>query len=166
MKSKTFLIFLAICITLANCSNWKGKCNIVDTVNITEGYEDNEGNFIFQGIKFAQGTYGESDYFLLRAEKIHTQKHIRGCICLYKPCIRICCSENCENQFPMEVPSADESLFEIEENDFGVLKGMTCSSFYQLEPSDYEFDKWWINPVNYLFSIEIEIHYFFLRMDC
>lgn len=152
MKLK--LIFAAFCISFVRCNEWKGNCKLMDTINITDGHEGSNGNFIHQGVNYSPGSYGVSNYIFARTRKVPVDQHMRGCICLYKTCIRICCSSrsDCSNDFTMLLPMLDDAEYELDSNtlEFGILRGTVCSHTYRLEPLDYEYDQWFFNPVRFL----------------
>lgn len=142
---KTFLIFIAICVSLA--SAWNGKCNLLDTINITDGHADNKGNFIHEGVTYKPGYFGLSNFIYQKSVKIPVIQHLRGCICSYKPCIRMCCTHesHCTNDFSIMVPTADEEssiMIDSSQSDFGILSGNPCTQSFKLEPDDYDEDKW------------------------
>lgn len=131
-----------------------GPCNFMDTVNITGGYKDSERKYHFQEIAFDFGTYMEYDYIIVNlSEKIQVEPHIRGCICQYRPCIRICCQNTdkmcVKTDVLMNVPLLDgeERNIDLKSNEFGVLVGKPCVEMYKLEPMDYADDKWMLLKV-------------------
>lgn len=148
---KIRLIFIAICITFVHCKDWKGKCKLKDTINITGGHEDNNGNFIHQGVNYSPGSFGVSNYILVKTQKILVEQHMRGCVCLYKTCIRICCASKseCSSDFSFLLPMHDEGEYELNSNsaEFGILRGTPCAHTYKLEPADYEYDQWFFKAV-------------------
>lgn len=129
-----------------HCKEWKGNCKLMDTINITDGHADSYGNFVHQGINYSPGSFGVSNYIFAKTREVPVDQHMRGCVCLYKTCIRICCSSRneCLNEFSLLVPMHDESEYEIDSNsnEFGILRGTVCAHTYRLEPTEYENDKW------------------------
>lgn len=151
------LFMLAIGSSSSNILSY-GPCNFLDTVNITGGYKDSDKKFHYQGIVFEYGTYGEYDYVVKNfTEKITVEPHMRGCICRYRPCIRICCrgsDKMCAKSDTLNkisLPDGDERSIDLNSNEFGVLEGKPCVEMYKLEPADYEDDKWVLLKVSELF---------------
>lgn len=144
----------------------EGPCNYMDTINITkDGWIDINQDFHFNDIIFKRGTYAEYNYiFENMTEKILVEPHFRGCICEYKPCIRICCKHsNSENKkycvmsdTLMNVPieEGEEKNISLDTQEFGVLQGKPCAEMFKLEPLDYEYDKWLLLKVSDAFLIE------------
>lgn len=132
----------------------EGPCNFMDTVNITDGgWIDHNGDYHFSDVLFKRGTFAEYDYILENiTNKIPVDPHYRGCICEYKPCIRICCMHvNDENRnycvlsdtlVNIPIEDGEEKNISLKTDEFGVLQGKPCSEMFKLEPLDYEYDKW------------------------
>lgn len=146
------LILFAFLISFVNCEKWTAKCDFLDSINITDGHEDTHGNFIHNGVTFRPGTFAIADFIYANFnEKIQVDRHYRGCICLYKSCIRVCCeNEECESINSLEVPTADEpeKVISMKENIYGVLTGRPCGQMYQLEPIFNENEQWVLNNVS------------------
>lgn len=131
----------------------QGPCNFFDTINITSGHLDQHGNFHHLGTVFKKGMFAEYNYVLENlTEMVMVEPHVRGCICGIKPCIRLCCIEETNNNSAcvktdkLIVPTQ----FEYEEIDlsgrtFGVLIGRPCGKMYKLEPLDYPDDRWYFS---------------------
>lgn len=148
------MFMLAIGCSSSNILN-HGPCNFMDTVNISGGYKDSDKRYHYQGIAFEFGTYGEYNYVVKNlSEKVTVEPHMRGCICQYKPCVRLCCqgldkmcvkSDTLRN---VPLPDAEERNIDLNGNEFGILVGKPCAEMYKLEPMDYEFDKWMLLKVS------------------
>ena len=156
----SFVLFmLAIKSASSNVLN-EGPCNFLDTVNITEGWKDINGDFHYKEIIFRFGTYAEYSYiFENNTEKVPVEPHFRGCICKYKPCVRICCKpsddenkKNClisDTLLNIPIEDGEEKNISIYTDEFGVLFGKPCVEMYKLEPLDYEYDKWLLLKVSF-----------------
>jgi hypothetical protein len=113
---------------------------------------NDDKSFIFEGVKFRFGTYAKYNYVIENStEKIMVEDHYRGCICEYKPCIRLCCLESsgginptCMKTNELTVPTIDgeEKILNIENGEYAVLTGRPCGRMYKLEPLDYPDDQW------------------------
>lgn len=66
-------------------------CNILDTVNITDGILQPNQNIHFNGIEYPKEQYASWDFIMENGVRRSVQPHIRGCSCNLKPCIRFCC---------------------------------------------------------------------------
>ena len=122
-------------------------CDFADTVNISSaaGYYDENG-YNHDGILYIKGNYGEFDYVIDNfLTKTKVEPHLRGCICNYRPCIRVCCrnvGENCVNNNLLTVPLANNQQKEIDLNskEYGILEGFPkCKSFYSIDPDEWIF---------------------------
>lgn len=147
------LLLLFVDTSSGNALNY-GPCNFMDTVNITGGWKDMNNNYHYDGLIFKYGTYAEYDFiFINLTDKIWTEKHTRGCICDYRPCIRTCCTlddssdlkKNCLKTDVLQnvpVEDGDAKNISLFTKEFGVLMGKPCAEMYKLEPQDYDYDKW------------------------
>lgn len=129
----------------------QGPCNFMDTVNITSGHEDQNGNFHYKGSIFKKGMFATYNYIVENlTEVVKVEPHIRGCVCDIKPCIRVCCladqsnSSACIKTETIKVATSDDEEEEIDllGNRYGVLIGQPCLGMYKLEPEDYVYDRW------------------------
>lgn len=128
-----------------------GPCSFIDTINITSGHLDQNGNFHYQGNIFKKGMFDVYNYVVENlTEVVKVPPHTRGCICGLKPCIRLCCiaeesnNEACVRTDTLRVPTRDEEI-EIDRfgDDYGLLVGRPCGKMYKLEPQDYADDRWY-----------------------
>lgn len=147
---------LAVILTFFGCLSAEhliqnfGPCNFFETINITSGHLDQYGNFHHDDVVYRRGTFQEYDY-ILRNFSIHVKVpvHVRGCVCLYKTCIRLCnkcdneLTENCVRSSRLIMPTEDdEEEIDLDDNKFGVLVGKPCNRMYELEPAQYPDDQW------------------------
>lgn len=129
----------------------QGPCNFLNTINITSGHLDQNGNFHHKGVVFKKGLFAEYNYVVENlTELVKVEPHIRGCLCDIKPCIRLCCvgeptnSSTCVKTETLVVPTHDEDEeIELAGNRYGVLIGRPCGLMYKLEPEDYPDDRWY-----------------------
>lgn len=153
------LIFLAcLAVTSYGFSSHKlqsrGPCNFKDTINITDGYKDENNSYVHNGIIYAPGTYDLYSYIIEnQTEMVPVKEHYRGCICKYKLCIRLCCLEgvgingnhpSCVKNNILHVPNEEneERTIDIESHEYGILVDRPCAQMYVLEPLDYSDDQW------------------------
>lgn len=155
MWNKLVLLLVA-CQLKANALEL--SCDFHDSVNISSGYLDQQNNFHHDGTIFTKGSFAVFDYVLENSTiKIEVKPHVRGCICNYKPCIQLCCresGENCVISDVLSLPLSDGSQKEIDlnSNEFGVLVGLPCKVFFDLEPEESDEDLW-IFEVSYCLFI-------------
>lgn len=129
----------------------QGPCNFLNTINITSGHMDQNGNFHHKGVVFKKGMFAEYNYIVENlTELVKVEPHTRGCLCDIKPCIRLCCvggspnSSACVKTDTLIVPTHDEDEeIELSGNRYGVLTGRPCGLMYKLEPEDYPDDRWY-----------------------
>jgi hypothetical protein len=136
-----FKLLVVLAIFQQAHANWKGSCDIRDTVDVNGGVKDSSGNLLWNGINFLSGTFGESKYDATGNE---VGNHIRGCICKYKPCIRSC-TTNYSNFATLKTPTGD---IDVNLTNYQVLIGKTCEEQYTLDPydKDYKGDDWKLFP--------------------
>lgn len=126
-----------------------GPCDVMDTVNISSGHLDQHGEFHHNGIVYKKGTFGEYEYIVKNFTKIKVETHVRGCICKYKPCIRVCCKsddpyDSCVKSESISVTLKDgeEEEIDLNKGSYGVLIGKPCEKTFALEPEEYDYDQW------------------------
>lgn len=91
-------LWLIIKISLA-LSSWTNAfhvnqelpCDFIDSINITGGIVDANHNILFNGIEFTSDQYATVNYIIDGTDRILVKMHERGCPCMSKPCIRLCC---------------------------------------------------------------------------
>ncbi|XP_037940040.1 G-protein coupled receptor Mth2-like isoform X1 [Teleopsis dalmanni] len=151
-----YLIFL-LPLTLARIPN----CEFHDTVNITGSLRYNNGSYLHDGVIIPPKLIGEYDYEVLYdGLELTVGKHVRGCICKLKPCVKLCCrpkqikKENlreCEIDAKTELElspyvnitfsnGTEQSIHVLEE--FYVQHGIPCYDAYKLTPDSEEDDEW------------------------
>lgn len=158
MKCLISIIFLCLIIR-TNAFNsmlqYQGPCNFMDTINITDGYKDENNSFVHEGIVYEYGTYGLYGYVIEnQTEKITVPSHYRGCVCKYKPCIRLCCvkgvgpngdHEGCikSNILNIFTSGYEEATIDMDTHEYGLLLERPCARMFELEPYDYSEDQWY-----------------------
>ncbi|KAL5291457.1 hypothetical protein ACFFRR_010700 [Megaselia abdita] len=157
-------------------------CSFFDTVNLTDHVRYENGSYQYEDIIIPKEYTGTYNYeFRTLSDKVKVQPHVRGCICLLKKCIKMCCgrdtmrymNKSCEDIYPgnktIEVTYFDGSIVKdvVIGDIFAVQEGRPCESMYGLEPplDNFtifengtllrEFDSVYINKDSYcLASIE------------
>ncbi|XP_034664692.1 probable G-protein coupled receptor Mth-like 11 [Drosophila subobscura] len=67
-------------------------CDFYDTVNITSGFRTVDGSYRFENLTIPASLTGEYDYVIEHdGDKSSVAKHMRGCVCKLRSCIRFCC---------------------------------------------------------------------------
>nr|XP_044250755.1 probable G-protein coupled receptor Mth-like 3 [Drosophila takahashii] len=70
-------------------------CDFYDTVDISAGEKLTNGSYLFEGLLIPVCLWSEYDYKLLPGgSKESVGRHVRGCVCKLRTCIRFCCLEN------------------------------------------------------------------------
>lgn len=143
-------IFLIISFILSvKCD--KKPCNFFESVNITSGIKHSDGKIEFNGILYSQEFYGDFNYkFINRTYKISVKTHTRGCICLLKKCVQMCCpegqsyvsqksSEPCrDDPFHEKFIDTDNKLLER----YGRVYLKPCTDGYFLDPNLKPIEEW------------------------
>ncbi|XP_043947536.1 probable G-protein coupled receptor Mth-like 3 [Drosophila biarmipes] len=70
-------------------------CDFYDTVNISSAEKLSNGSYLFEGLLIPTDLVDEYSFKVLAdGSKLNVGKHMRGCVCKLKPCIRFCCPFN------------------------------------------------------------------------
>ncbi|CAO1416062.1 unnamed protein product [Diamesa tonsa] len=158
MELKLYIIAIMLsCFAYGFVETIKEPCNYIDTVNITSGHKDNDGNIIFNGTTFPKEMYAQYNYEIVNyVERKSVNPHTRGCLCLIKPCIRLCCysddtnstpsleSMPCvsKNKFSVQIHNGDVQDVNLSDGKFGVVIGRTCPQMYKIEVEEDMEDFW------------------------
>lgn len=70
----------------------KYPCAYADTVNITDGLRLKDGSYSIGNVVVPPHLMAEYNFKVIDGVEYRTAKHLRGCVCLLKPCITFCCS--------------------------------------------------------------------------
>lgn len=170
------VIFAFVGCQLINASHIvqkQGPCNFYDTVNITSGHLDQHGNFHHKGMVYKKGTFQEYDHIVENYTRmVRVEPHVRGCICSYKTCIRLCTepcfgndntNSSCVKTKSLLVPTqeGDEEEIDLNGKRYGVLTGRPCEKMYKLEPTEYDYDKWFfaVSKIDLIGIFKHSTHY-------
>lgn len=154
MKLEIFLLTLILgwCAVEGFHTPWRAKCEFHNSVNITGGKKDDKGNYEYNGVVYAPGTFQLIDFTRTsELEIIKTDFYVRGCTCLYRPCVRFCCEESeCvkEKTVKMNAKNDNDLLIDLQGSQYGILTQKPCSSMYKLEEDDYADDRWSLQKVS------------------
>ncbi|XP_063708182.1 G-protein coupled receptor Mth2-like isoform X2 [Culicoides brevitarsis] len=168
-KPKNFLFLLIFCafshcfaadISQVRTYPENLSCEFERTINITDGKLLVDNSWEHDGLKYGLGFYAKFNYTFNNKKKVPVPEHVRGCICLLKPCIMACCPDrrmvknnatnNCaseqfetllwdvglENEEPVKTDVA--KAFHWSFNRLG-----DCAKSY-LDPQNFEFDQWYL----------------------
>lgn len=147
--SAIFIFYLRSTAAKKSGDSIDGPCEFRNTVNISGGFLDKNGDFNHDGTVYVNGSFAEFDYILENfTKKVTVEKHIRGCICKYKTCIRICCRgdpRNCEqpNFFNVFAKEGNDETIDLSGKKYGFLTSIPCDVMYSLVPQDYDYDQWY-----------------------
>lgn len=126
----------------------QNACLFHDTVNITSGTMYSNKSIEFEGVMYPPEFYAYYNYNYNNNIPYNVTKHTRGCVCLIKNCISLCCARGesffsstgfCEidpEYTNFNSTSVEEKLYK----DFGIIYRNLCDrgSFLQK-------DKWELN---------------------
>ncbi|ALC44064.1 mthl9, partial [Drosophila busckii] len=77
--------------TKSETASGKFPCNFADTVNITDGLRLKDGSYSYAGVLVPPNLIAEYNFKVIDGVEYRAAKHLRGCVCLLKPCISMCC---------------------------------------------------------------------------
>nr|XP_016928141.2 probable G-protein coupled receptor Mth-like 3 [Drosophila suzukii]XP_036669614.1 probable G-protein coupled receptor Mth-like 3 [Drosophila suzukii] len=84
-------LLLTIKTTRAEINN----CDFYDTVDISSGQKYPNGSYLYDNLLIPANLVGEYDFEILPdGTKKYGSRHMRGCACKLRPCIRFCCPHN------------------------------------------------------------------------
>lgn len=145
-------------------SNETISCDYYSTINITDGSLQIDKSWLHDGLHYGIGLYAKYNYVLSEdGNKTFVPDHIRGCICLLKPCIYACCEShkmtdnftgNCASeefdQLWWDVGLEGEELErrEVSKTFQWMYRRPTCQDKHFLDPDQYDFDKWYLAEVS------------------
>lgn len=79
--------------TATSTANKGGKypCAFANTVNITDGVRLRDGSYSYADLVIPADLIAEYNFKVIDGVEYHAPRHLRGCVCLLKPCITFCC---------------------------------------------------------------------------
>jgi G protein-coupled receptor Mth (Methuselah protein) len=142
-------------------------CNLLDTIPITgDFFTMSNDDLLHNGITYTKDQW---DYFnkdLVNGTEVVVPKHIRGCFCKVKECIRLCCpvgyvgikEKGCVKfngtyRLPMDVYD-DSGQFEsvnlATDATFNhrFIASRPCKEMFYLDPSSYDEDQFMFQQVS------------------
>lgn len=157
-KSIKTLIAVLLLIVIARSSdaardNLDVPCRFRDSINITDGVRDSDGNIIFENVTYGKNDYGTYDYeFVNDIERRSVESHIRGCVCRLKTCVRLCCARGehfqsgCtrnESFYDRQIALMDRENASVDLfQEFGYVVGKPCNEVITMEPNEFPDDAW------------------------
>jgi hypothetical protein len=128
------------------------SCHIRDTINVTSGTINDNGQLLHNGLIYNKEQFAEFSIIYKSFKEIEKVKpHLRGCVCELKKCIRICrfCEENestnqCVSSNKLIMPNNDEISLETS-NEFAIVEGKPCKVMTIMDPKEYDEDLWSFN---------------------
>ncbi|KAM7356226.1 uncharacterized protein ACRADG_002030 [Cochliomyia hominivorax] len=136
-------------------------CPFKNTVNLTD-FPSSNGSYDYQGISIPPEKQKYYEYDLkFKGKRIKVPKHLRGCVCEQKPCIKLCCNQDeyfvfsddtssCERITPemelswnleIELKGGKTKNVDLFEH-FTTIVGLPC---LEPEPFDPTLDEWTLN---------------------
>ena len=116
-------------------------CNFANTVNITAGHRFPNGSYEYENVIYDERFYKNYDFIIgENREKIKVEKHIRGCLCAIKLCVRICKDYDDHHHIKVYNEEEIEHKINLKNNtDYHIMTHRPCYEMYEL---DDEEDKW------------------------
>lgn len=160
-----FVIYGVIILTFVNWSSGfflstnELPCEFEDSVNITAGTRLPDGSIVHNGVKYTKQQFDTVNYRLVsNANRIKVDAHVRGCPCMVRPCLRLCCplgsfvhmselkrgtisqeipcySHEAAKNFQSEVldPNSHQSQMQILDEYFSYAELLKPTKFYKLK---------------------------------
>lgn len=162
-----YLLSIILCLTVsasAENSNYfidestKEPCSAFNTVNITGGFRYPNGSIFHHGVYYAPEHVQYYSHIYKDEYTIQSvPKHLRGCVCFYKPCVRSCCwygehliDGKCElsTQQTYEPLSIDihlkngtKTTHDLYRNpNLTVIYGKPCENGFEFPENDYRYN--------------------------
>lgn len=86
-----FILISTRSTTASASPHGKFPCAYADTVNITDGLRLKDGSYSYAGVLIPPELMAEYSFKVIDGVEYRAEKHLRGCVCLLKPCITFCC---------------------------------------------------------------------------
>jgi G protein-coupled receptor Mth (Methuselah protein) len=145
-------------LKLVICAKSEANCDFIDTINISSGYLDQNGNYRHQGNIYKKGMFANYNFEVEHFSEIKkVEPHVRGCVCELKTCLRLCCLENldvesdCVKTETLSVPiKSGNSEIDLKSEEYAVIEGWPCENMYSLEPLEFEYDDWYFEVRTFL----------------
>ncbi|XP_067646611.1 G-protein coupled receptor Mth2-like [Eurosta solidaginis] len=159
ISSLILLIGISSSIAQTNALN----CSFEDTVNLTLSQKFMNGSYLYERVIVPPELTSYYDYIeRYGGERQIVTRHLRGCVCYLKPCVKFCCHPRAgmtqsDEDLKCDEEVSDELLYSPYVNitlrngsrvlmnvvdEFVVQTGMPCKTLYMLEPHKYDADKW------------------------
>lgn len=137
-KVVLIIAFITILTTVLVCNfmkiDFQEGCLFHDSINITGSHHFKNGSHQFGNNIFDQEFTKEFDYIIVNGTKRRVDSHLRGCICAFKSCIRIC--KPLEEITIFNKHNKSE-IVDLSNTHYHVLVGKPCKKYYETE------DEWW-----------------------
>lgn len=132
-------------------------CDFSSTINITDGIKQRNGSIFHNNVQYLETQYADYNYIKFNiSERTKVPKHTRGCLCVVKDCIRVCCPFGQAIQNGTCVDHEVHNVFfnstiesDLGDNKtFGVIYGKPCKRLMKLTPEIEPFDEWTLLQVS------------------
>lgn len=91
ISSQICAIITIYLTTVKWCDGGGLPCDYYDSINITAGVLHSNDSITFNGFEFTYGQYSKFNYILNGTERTTVAEYIRGCPCINRSCVRLCC---------------------------------------------------------------------------
>lgn len=139
-----WLLIIGVLFAPELVSGWKKPCEFEDSINITSGNKDSQGNYHHKGVIYKSDQYDTFDFEIVNTTILKTKEHVRGCICKVRGnCIPLCCDPETDpackwdqplNGTVVDVNTWTAAFSEDLSQQFGFLFGDPYCTKYSLEP--------------------------------
>lgn len=166
----TWQLCLQVPLITARNNNQKEKCPFERTVNLTNYQQYENGSYLYQGILIPPEKQHVYDYELkFLGIRKSVPKHLRGCVCDQRPCIKLCCQQDeyfdyanthkCQKltadikvnwELPLRSKNKEMKVKNIFDQ-FTTQMGLPCVN---LEPLYQDIDEWILTEVRFKFNLQ------------
>jgi len=144
------------------------NCDFFDTVQLRESEKLCNGSYRYEDVVIPAKLTGKYDYEIdYDGDRVSVPKHIRGCVCKLKTCIRFCCHhkklmagnlcsqdvyENLTYEYTLDITQLNGSVIKKHVlNDMVVQQDLPlpCERHYSLDAETSTYDMWSLYEVGY-----------------
>lgn len=136
------VIFIAVVVVLKHFALNPADelpCKYFESINITDGVAQPNGDIIYKNIVYSTDQYAEVNTVLSYdsdsvGEFIKVSPYYRGCLCNRKKCMRICCKPECDRDYDNDLAVALSTTFPtLVHNNFTFISEKPGSGLLQYE---------------------------------
>ena len=130
------LIIVLVCVEIFIPRHPVQQCLFVNTINITGGIYLQNGRYKFENVVYEKRMF--QSYNKLEKEEVDT--HLRGCVCVVKPCIRLCKHyDDLMNITVVNEENVVENIDVYDNKNFHMMIHSPCDDMYALNSDEDHF---------------------------